>query len=247
MLTLWTRVSAAWSSVPPTSELEGERGLVYVAGLFVVLVAVEPEAVCHVVGGVVTGIAVVCTYALANYAASSPTLHPLALLGGPLGYPNALGVLAAIGIVLGVGLATRARSPSLRLLLIPAFVPMLAGADPDPESECRDAAVQLGPRRHNRPRQPRVTAVHAERHGRPDPAGAPCVGPRHACPPWCPHLRAAASACPRDSSSSTPAGGSSAAPRRQRASTCGASRGRKARYTVLLRDRWRDSFPVTAR
>src|SRR5262249_55586941 len=94
-------------------------------GLLVVLLGVGSEAVNYVVSGLLLGIAVVCGYALGNYVSSSPPLHPLALLNGPLGYANALGILAAIGAVLCVGLASRTRVPLGRALALLTLVPIL--------------------------------------------------------------------------------------------------------------------------
>jgi O-antigen ligase len=67
----------------------------------------------------------VCAYALGDYATSSPNLHPLTLLNGPLGYPNALGILAAMGAVLCVGLVSRARNSVVRALVLLTLVPIL--------------------------------------------------------------------------------------------------------------------------
>ena len=63
------------------------------------------------------------------------------LLAQPLGYANALGALAAIGVVLGVGLVAEA-PPGLARASIAATVPLLATALPLTQS--RGAVVALG-------------------------------------------------------------------------------------------------------
>jgi O-antigen ligase len=114
----WIALSAAWSASPTRPFLEAERGVVYLAAAAVlVLLASSREAQALLVG-VLTGVSAVCAYALAT------RLFPDRLgvydpaggyqLGEPVGYPNALGVMAVIGILLALGFATDAESGAVR-------------------------------------------------------------------------------------------------------------------------------------
>jgi O-antigen ligase len=127
-LAVWTFLSAVWSSEPRSSVLEVERDLVYLAGLVGVLLVANAVGVAALAGGLLAGIAIVCAYSLGQWIAAAPSLHRLPLLIGPIGYSNGLGALAAMGIVLAVGLAIagapreRAAALSALIVLAPTLV-----------------------------------------------------------------------------------------------------------------------------
>ena len=108
----WTALSALWSPDPGTSLLEAQRTLVYVAAI-VAAAAVGGR----LLAGTIVGIGVVCVYAvgqrLLQGAPNPPDPFEGTLQQEPLGYANALGGLAAIGLAATVVLV---RVPRLRLL-----------------------------------------------------------------------------------------------------------------------------------
>ena len=105
----WNAVTILWSSAPDRSWGYFNRGLVYLAfgvvGAFVGS-AVAPRIVAWLVGGLVTA---TCLWALAGKAI--PALYEdygrLARLRSPVGYWNALALVAAIGIPIALWAATR--------------------------------------------------------------------------------------------------------------------------------------------
>lgn len=116
-LTAWTAASTIWSDTSGTSILEGERDIVYLAAVAAVLLCVRRESVPVLVGGVLAGITVVAGYGLFTYVVFDHPLNPIEgnLLFEPLGYANGLGIYAAIGTLLAVGLALSLRPWLLRL------------------------------------------------------------------------------------------------------------------------------------
>ena len=121
----WTAASALWSIHPSNSVLESERVLLYVVGLAVVLLALEGAALPQVVAGAVAGMTAVSLVGLREQYLVAHPLSPIEgnLLFQPLGYANALGMYAAIGILLAVGLALWARPwPARAAALAPCLV-----------------------------------------------------------------------------------------------------------------------------
>jgi len=108
----WIAMSKWWSSLPAAALPESERSLVYVAAVAAVLVGVGTRAVPYVLAGAVAGVTATSAYGLGDYLFSRPPLDRFEgrLLFRPLGYANAFGIYAALGIVLSVGLALWART-----------------------------------------------------------------------------------------------------------------------------------------
>jgi len=125
----WTALSLSWSSNASISLLEVRRGLVYVAALAALLLFSSPQSAFRVVAAVWASSGVVVVYALLRYllrADSRVDPFQAALLSRPLGYANALGILAGVGAVLAVGLTAAAPSPRLRLLAAASVSPFAA-------------------------------------------------------------------------------------------------------------------------
>jgi O-antigen ligase len=122
-LTAWTAASTLWSDTPPTSLLEGERDVVYLACVGALLLAVQAEAVLVLLGGILLGVTSVAGYGLVTYVAFGHELNPIEgnLLFEPLGYANGLGIYTAIGVLLAVGLALTVRG---RVLQAAALAPL---------------------------------------------------------------------------------------------------------------------------
>jgi O-Antigen ligase/Tetratricopeptide repeat len=125
----WTLVSAAWGASLTQAVREGQRTLVYAAGVFAALLLIRSRSYRSVLGGVWAGCAAVSTYALSTRLFDpQPDTTELEgyRLSAALGYWNALGIFAAIGLVLAVGLAARARRPLISGLAAASTVPLLA-------------------------------------------------------------------------------------------------------------------------
>ena len=127
LITTWTLVSAIWGVSGPAVR-EVERTLVYLAGTGAALLVVRQRSYRSLVGGVWAGCAVVALYAVGTrlFAPDPGTLDQVEgyRLSAPLGYWNALGIFAAIGLLLATGLASRARSVPVTALAAASTVPL---------------------------------------------------------------------------------------------------------------------------
>jgi O-antigen ligase len=123
----WTALSGLWSGDLGDAVLNAERSLVYPAGMLAALLLVDRASVVHLLGGVLAGATLVCAYGLGIHELTSPPLDPVegALLFQPLGYANAVGIVATVGILLSLGLALAARRTLARVAAL-APLPMLA-------------------------------------------------------------------------------------------------------------------------
>ena len=116
----WTAISMTWSSDATRSSLEAERAFVYV-GVVWSLVALgrRTSAMSIVVGGWLVVLAIstwaVGTSLLPDRFGLYTDVAERGRLFAPLGYWNATGILAAIGVMLGVGLAARSPSKLVRV------------------------------------------------------------------------------------------------------------------------------------
>ncbi len=108
----WAGLSIIWSVDPSQSVLELERWLVLVAGCGAFLVLARAGQVRLLTASIVFAIAAICIYSLATrLLPSAGHFHPSDPTAGyrlfePVGYWNALGIFAVLGIVLAIGLAT---------------------------------------------------------------------------------------------------------------------------------------------
>jgi len=114
----WVGLSIAWSEVPAESVLELERTFLLLAGVATLLALARREHVPKLFGAVLLSVALVSTYALATRLFPDRIGHydPKAdyRLLNPLGYWNTLGLFAAIGMLLAVGVVAEARSRTAR-------------------------------------------------------------------------------------------------------------------------------------
>jgi hypothetical protein len=127
-LTGWVLLSALWSESPWRAPLESQRAVLFAAGIAAVLAWSRRSSVPAITWGVLAGIAVPTGYALATrlFPERLGTFDPVAgyRLAGTLGYWNALGIFAAMGILLAVGRAAAAAHP-LERAAAGALVPPL--------------------------------------------------------------------------------------------------------------------------
>jgi O-antigen ligase len=113
-LGVWTLLSTAWSIDAVETVHEAQRMLAYVAVAAALVLAVRVRAVPTLLGGVLAGITLPSLYGLGTrlFPDRLGAFDPIAgyRLSEPLGYWNGLGIFAAMGVLLALGLAARARS-----------------------------------------------------------------------------------------------------------------------------------------
>lgn len=130
LLAGWTALSTVWSEEPASSVAELDRSLVYVAGMLAVLVLADRVDGGSLLVGTLVGIGGICAYSLLDRLVRGVRPQPWEgdLLQRPLGYANALGALAAVGLVLLVGLVASQRRRSWWLVAAAGaavFIPVL--------------------------------------------------------------------------------------------------------------------------
>ena len=113
-LLLWTLASALWSVNTTQSILEARRMVVYAAVVLALVVLARAGSGRHVALATHLAISGLVLYALARYLIGPRHAQEFEgyLLVDPLGYANAVGILAAMGLVIAVGIA--ATTPSRR-------------------------------------------------------------------------------------------------------------------------------------
>jgi O-Antigen ligase len=125
-LLTWMALSALWSSSTAEPLHEAERALVYVAGLGAVLIASNRSSLPALLAGALAAIVVVSAYGLGSYllVGNPANSEQHSLLYQPLGYANAVGILAAMGVVLAFGILRRARwhAAGALAVLVPTLV-----------------------------------------------------------------------------------------------------------------------------
>ncbi len=127
LLALWVLASSAWGS-PSEAVPEVERTLLYVSAALALGLVLRRGSTPGLLIGVWAGITTVGLYAL------STRLFPEQLgvfdsiagyrLSEPVGYWNALGLLASIGMLLALGLVARAERLLVRLVAATSVVPL---------------------------------------------------------------------------------------------------------------------------
>ena len=130
-LLVWIALSATWSPSPSESGLETQRVAVYLAALGALVVLAERRTVGWLLGGLLSGIVIVCGYGLVTrlFPRTFGLSQPLGQyrLAEPIGYWNSLGLLAATGVVLALVLAAgassrgRALAGALPVILLPTL------------------------------------------------------------------------------------------------------------------------------
>jgi O-antigen ligase len=117
-LAAWIAASTLWSSNVGQTVLEVQRALVYVAAVAAALLILRGSSYKALLIGAWGAAALVCGYALLTrlFPERLGFYDPIAgyRLSEPLGYWNGLGILAAIGSVLALGLAAHAKSLVVR-------------------------------------------------------------------------------------------------------------------------------------
>ena len=103
----WTALSTLWSLYATQSVLEAQLALAYLAAWLALVALVRRGEHPAVLGGVLAGIVAISTYALATRLFPDRLGYYDAAAGyrlsTPIGYWNALGIFAVIGILLALG------------------------------------------------------------------------------------------------------------------------------------------------
>jgi O-antigen ligase len=130
-LTGWTALSSLWAAAPSVALLEANRTLVYLAAAAVIALAASAD-LRWVPHSVMIATSVVCLDAIALRAFPSfPGNSPLLGYGRlyqPLGYWNALGILAAMGGLVALQIAASNERRAWRIaasLSLPVTVPVM--------------------------------------------------------------------------------------------------------------------------
>ena len=129
--TIWTLASALWSGAPARALLEFDRALLYLLALVVLgSVPVSRRRLEASVRTFAAAVTVVCLAGLLSRVApdllSAPATAVDERLSYPVSYWNALGLLAAIGLLVCLHLASGARQPRSVRALGAAAIPPLA-------------------------------------------------------------------------------------------------------------------------
>ena len=131
-LLAWSAVSLLWTTDRPQTVLELERLTIYIASLAAILFVVRRDSVPWLLGGLTAGIAVTCSVGLASrlfqdaFGRPEPRIHDASALYEPVGYSNALGALAAVGVLLCVGFMVHSKAPAARAIAAGTCVVLLA-------------------------------------------------------------------------------------------------------------------------
>src|SRR5919199_110956 len=113
-LVAWVALSSTWSSSTERSILEAQRDIVYLGGLLAVLLVACRRPVGELLVAVCGAALVTSAFGLVDFLFS--TRDAGSRLSEPLGYPNALGLVAAIGALLATSFAAHAGSRVRRAL-----------------------------------------------------------------------------------------------------------------------------------
>ena len=107
----WELLSSTWSPSVTRSVLEAQRTLAYVGLVLLALLVVRRRTAPLLVAGVLTGVYVVAGYAFLTRVLPDRFTRFDTLAGyrltDPIGYWNGLGIFAAMGALLALGMAAR--------------------------------------------------------------------------------------------------------------------------------------------
>ncbi len=132
LFALWTLVSGGWSHAPARALIESDRALLYLVAL--VLFASPgggggAQRLRWMIRGIALGAVAVCAVSLTTRLL--PGVWPIdyvsltTRLSYPITYWNALGLLAALGVILCFGMTSNEREPRLVRVLACAAIPLL--------------------------------------------------------------------------------------------------------------------------
>jgi O-antigen ligase len=128
LLAGWVALSARWAEDAAGVALETRRCLLYAIGLLAVSLVVDRIRRRVLVLALMGALLAITLVGLWHRAVSGSAVDPFygTLLSEPVGYPNAMGALTAIGAVIGLGLSSVTSERSARALRGAACVFVLA-------------------------------------------------------------------------------------------------------------------------
>ena len=133
LFAIWTLLSGGWSDAPGRALLEADRVLMYLVALVLFgSLGGGPDRLRWMIRGVALAAVAVCAAALTTrllpdvWSVEYESISPR--LSYPVTYWNALGLLAAVGIVLCFGMTSSQREPRVVRVLSCAALPLLAVA-----------------------------------------------------------------------------------------------------------------------
>jgi hypothetical protein len=114
----WVALTVAWSVAPAESILELERGLIYAAAASAVLLVSRSRFARRVLGSLLAAISLIATFSLLTRLVPDRVgvydRSAVYRLAQPIGYWNGLGLFAAMGTLIALGFAARARTTAGR-------------------------------------------------------------------------------------------------------------------------------------
>jgi O-antigen ligase len=112
-LLLWTLASSLWSVEPAQSVLEARRTVVYVAAALAVVVLARTGSSWTLVVATHVAITTLVGYSLLRYLLGVRRNYAFEghLISQPLGYANAVGILAVLGLLLALAAGVAGRRP----------------------------------------------------------------------------------------------------------------------------------------
>lgn len=114
VLTGWTALSTAWSVAPAESVLELDRMLVYLTAPAAVLLVSRSRSAGHVLAGLLGAVGVIAIFSLTTRLVPDRVgvfdKTSTYRLAQPIGYWNGLAIFLAMGALLALGFAARART-----------------------------------------------------------------------------------------------------------------------------------------
>ena len=113
----WIWLSATWSISSTLTLLDGQRVLAYVCAAAFVALAVKRTSVRPISAAVLAATTIVTAYAVLRYGSTDGSA-----MAEPIGYSNALGLLAVMGLLLALGFA--ADGGAARSAAVAAAVPL---------------------------------------------------------------------------------------------------------------------------
>jgi O-Antigen ligase len=132
-LLAWTLLSGVWSLDPTASLLEAQRLLLYLATAAALVLLAGVSSRRPLLAGALLAVAVLCLAGLADVLVGDDPIGPLSAdpgsplrLAEPLGYANAVALLAAMGVLLALGLGAGADVAVLRAACLALPPPLLA-------------------------------------------------------------------------------------------------------------------------
>jgi len=127
--TAWTGLSWFWSESPPRTMLVLERTVVYFGGVAALLCVARRRSFAAVLGGLLAADVVLCSHALATRLLPDHVGAPSDSVGfrlaGVFAYPNALGIVAVLGLLLAVGFVADSQRDLVRTVAAAATVPLV--------------------------------------------------------------------------------------------------------------------------